>query len=345
MVAVYNGAIHRATLRLSLIGAALITGIGSLADNAHAAPRLSLPVACTMGETCFVQQYPDVDAGPDHTDYTCGTATYNGHKGTDIRVRTLKEIDDGVAIIAAEGGTVRAIRNTEPDRIVKSQTDRQKIKGKECGNGLVIRHDNGWETQYCHMRQNSIIVKPGETVERGTALGLMGYSGDAAFPHLHLSVRKDGKPVDPFTGNDLAAGCGLDRKKTLWLPETDRQLDEATGQILGSGITNTPPDFNRLQQTGLDRPLLKTDSPAMVLYLWAINLARGDTLTLTLDGPGGFSVKRSETMDRNRAQQFLFTGKKQPQGGWPKGIYTGTLTLTRNNKVIKEQRHSLIIED
>jgi murein DD-endopeptidase MepM/ murein hydrolase activator NlpD len=43
-------------------------------------------------------------------------------------------------------------------------------------------------------------------------LGLIGQSGQAEFPHLHMSVRQDGKELDPFapalttcgsTGDDL----------------------------------------------------------------------------------------------------------------------------------------------
>jgi D-3-phosphoglycerate dehydrogenase len=51
---------------------------------------------------------------------------------------------------------------------------RGEIAGRECGNGVVIAHEDGWETQYCHMRRGSVAVQPGERVARGQTLGLVG---------------------------------------------------------------------------------------------------------------------------------------------------------------------------
>jgi hypothetical protein len=42
--------------------------------------------ACELGKICFVQNYVDVDPGPAALDFTCGSATYDGHKGIDIRL-------------------------------------------------------------------------------------------------------------------------------------------------------------------------------------------------------------------------------------------------------------------
>ena len=42
------------------------------------------------------------------------------------------------------------------------------------------------------------IGKPGDPVTAGQRLGGVGYSGMAAFPHVHLSVRRNGVAVDPF---------------------------------------------------------------------------------------------------------------------------------------------------
>ena len=80
------------------------------------------------------------------------------------------------------------------------------VKGRECGNGVVLAHPGGWETQYCHMAKGSVRVKTGETVTAGTVLGLVGMSGDAEFPHLHLAVRHNGEKIDPFAP-DAKLGC------------------------------------------------------------------------------------------------------------------------------------------
>src|SRR5215510_1811152 len=88
------------------------------------------------------------------------------------------------------------------------------IEGRECGNGVIIDHGDGFETQYCHMAQNSIRVKPGERVKAGQPLGRVGISGKADFPHLHFTVRRRGAVVDPFGDSPSAGACATGT--SLW---------------------------------------------------------------------------------------------------------------------------------
>jgi hypothetical protein len=48
------------------------------------------------------------------------------------------------------------------------------IAGKECGNGVLIEHEGGWRTQYCHMAKGSVRVKPGDQLTTGQPIGLVG---------------------------------------------------------------------------------------------------------------------------------------------------------------------------
>ncbi len=65
------------------------------------------------------------------------------------------------------------------------------------GNYVIVSHDNGYQTLYAHMSRTS--VKTGQMVDQGTQLGLVGSTGYSTGPHLHFSVYKNGKLVDPQT--------------------------------------------------------------------------------------------------------------------------------------------------
>ena len=69
--------------------------------------------------------------------------------------------------------------------------------GWRIGYGLVIElaHTGGVVTRYAHCR--TALVKAGDRVEKGQAIGLVGASGLATAPHLHFELLVKGKQVDP----------------------------------------------------------------------------------------------------------------------------------------------------
>lgn len=130
--------------------AALFAGAGAVLSAAAAAqepspPPLGLPVVCEIGRLCVIQNYFDNDSGPDARDYACGDLTYDGHRGTDFRVPDLAAMANGVPVIAAAAGRVRAIRDGIQD-IDAREVDQATIEGREAGNAVVIDHGGGWET-------------------------------------------------------------------------------------------------------------------------------------------------------------------------------------------------------
>ena len=46
--------------------------------------KLAFPFDCVPGQTCYIEDYVDLDPGPGHTDCRWGIKSRNGHKGTDI---------------------------------------------------------------------------------------------------------------------------------------------------------------------------------------------------------------------------------------------------------------------
>jgi hypothetical protein len=289
--------------------------------------ELALPVACNVGTDCWVQQYADHDAGAGSTDYACGVASYDKHDGTDIRVLHTR-VD--VAVLAAAVGRVKAVRDGVADHLVKSEADRAVVSKIECGNGVVVSHGDGWETQYCHMRKGSVAVQTGEQVAAGDRLGLIGYSGEAAFPHLHVTVRKDGKVVDPFSADDMTDCKAVDR--SLWSASAEKALAYKGSELLQ--LAWAPRIYEDAEvESGRLSEFQPTDWRALVLFAEAINLYKDDVMTLTVTLPGQDPVVNSVVMKNNRAVQRLYAGKKI-KGRLPNGIYVGRFELKRGDDVV-----------
>ncbi len=65
------------------------------------------------------------------------------------------------------------------------------------GNYIVLKHSNGTETHYYHMRSRSVLNQ-GATVKKGQVLGFMGTTGNSTGPHLHFGIRIGGNFVNPL---------------------------------------------------------------------------------------------------------------------------------------------------
>jgi hypothetical protein len=315
-----------------------------LLSTSASALELGLPAQCVIGKDCFVQQYPDMDAGPAVADPFCGPATYDGHDGTDLRVLSMADVARGVAVLAVADGKVLRSRDGVPDHLVTSEADRAAVADKECGNGMIVDLGSGFEVQYCHLREGSLAVKPGDLVKRGQKLGEIGASGLAQFPHVHLTVRHDGKVVDPATGRDLSAGCLRtgETAQPLFTPDIVAELGKGESQTIAFGVAGGPVDNAALSVSG-PPPQATVASPAIVGWGWFINLRQGDRIVVGLSGPDGqpIAVNRSDPMDRAKASYSAFAGKK----GAPKpGVYTVKVAVERDGSVLFERSGTYSVE-
>ena len=69
------------------------------------------------------------------------------------------------------------------------------------GNSVTIDHGYGYETLYAHLSE--VKVKVGDRVKRGQIVGFLGNTGRSSGPHLHYSVYKDKKAIDPRKVMDM----------------------------------------------------------------------------------------------------------------------------------------------
>ena len=98
------------------------------------------------------------------------------HKGTDMAA------PEGTPYYAADSGTVMYATNGGG-------------YNGGAGNWIVISHGNGIVTKYMHSLET--FVSPGDYVERGQNIGLVGNTGQSFGAHLHFQVEVDGVAVDP----------------------------------------------------------------------------------------------------------------------------------------------------
>lgn len=64
------------------------------------------------------------------------------------------------------------------------------------GNTIIIRHEDGMETQYSHASKR--LVSKGDRVQADTVVGLVGSTGNSTGPHLHFEVKSRGRHVNPM---------------------------------------------------------------------------------------------------------------------------------------------------
>lgn len=296
--------------------------------------RPGLPVICEMGVDCFIQQYVDTDPGKGARDFTCGPLTYDGHKGTDFRLRDRQMMRDGVPVIASEGGTVKGVRDGMQDVDVATIGGRKALKGKDCGNGVLVDHGNGWSTQYCHLRRGSVQVRKGQQVQRGQQLGLVGMSGAAQFPHVHVTIRQNGEVVDPYRGTEPVQACG-GTYQSIWSPDIAEQTAYRPGGILSIGIHGNPDMTYEDVKEGRGNPAsIATSAPAMIAWANVYGIRQGDILRTRITGPDGstFFENISKPHPRDQAQSWKWSGKRA-RSGLAAGTYKAQIELVRDGKV------------
>lgn len=62
------------------------------------------------------------------------------------------------------------------------------------GNFVTLNHGSGFFTLYGHLKNGSVLVKPGEYVYKGQKIAQVGNSGRSAVPHLHFNVQLGPEP-------------------------------------------------------------------------------------------------------------------------------------------------------
>jgi Peptidase family M23 len=100
----------------------------------------------------------------------------------------------GVPIFAPASGTVVEAVSDVAENIFAANGDAQIPSSADAkdplgfGNHVAILHGDGRVSWLLHMQPGSVQVKAGSHVYSGQFLGIVGFSGDSLFPHLHFNV-------------------------------------------------------------------------------------------------------------------------------------------------------------
>jgi murein DD-endopeptidase MepM/ murein hydrolase activator NlpD len=65
------------------------------------------------------------------------------------------------------------------------------------GNHVVVDAGRGVFVLLAHLKQDSVVVKPGDSVRQGDVLARAGNSGNTMLPHIHVQVMDGADPADP----------------------------------------------------------------------------------------------------------------------------------------------------
>ncbi|HEX4302992.1 MAG TPA: M23 family metallopeptidase [Rhizomicrobium sp.] len=102
----------------------------------------------------------------------------------------------GRTLIAPADGVVVRARGDRPDQPVGDASDPAffapefvKQGGGDPGNHVVIDHGRDEFSMIAHFMAGSLLVKAGDAVKQGQALGRLGHSGDTNAPHCHYQLQ------------------------------------------------------------------------------------------------------------------------------------------------------------
>jgi len=153
-------------LTLSIIAAAAVAFAQAALAVAPKPPEEALPEAPVQGEITFGFGKKSKALGGER----------KTHEGVDVK---------------APRGTV--VRAAGDGKVIDAT---KRYKGQTAwGNVVVIDHGHGLVTRYAHL--DSYIVKKGDRVAAGEAIGAVGSTGRSTGPHLHFEVIQDGVNIDP----------------------------------------------------------------------------------------------------------------------------------------------------
>ncbi len=97
----------------------------------------------------------------------------------------------GKAVLAPADGTVGEVIDSIPDNAIGDVNTKDNW-----GNTAIIKHNNNLYSKLSHLKNQSVEVKPGDSVKKGQLIARCGNSGRSPYPHLHFQFQ-----ANPYVGS------------------------------------------------------------------------------------------------------------------------------------------------
>ena len=193
-----GGISHELTLgKPGADGASFTISGGTATPDTAALPRLSPPL---RGGPWVAVYGPGMERGHRRVFYaTEGSATLPGRFAIDwMKVDTSGKLSAGDAdipanhygfgaeVLAVADGTIVAVRDDVPDPATISGRPRPGIADAS-GNFVMLDIGGGRIATYEHMKQGAPVAV-GDRVKAGQVVGVLGFTGQASAPHLHVHL-------------------------------------------------------------------------------------------------------------------------------------------------------------
>lgn len=269
-----------------------------------------MPVEGVQNRDYFLVNHVDHDTGtPGIRDYNCGAQTYDGHKGLDITLRSFRQMDSGVAVLAAAPGRVTEVTDTAYDR-----NKRVNIP-LGFGNYIMIAHPDSLYTYYAHIRKGSAKVKVGDMVTQGQQIALTGSSGNSTDPHCHFEVYRNYTLTDPFAGP--CAG-----NKSYWA--TQPAYDTGRG-VIDHGMLGYLPTLDTLRERPPSKTAFTPADSVITIWIHEYGLRVNDTSRiewLAPDGSNWFTYEYIHDAPSRYFYYWTYINTPPPRPGQWKAVYS-----------------------
>ena len=152
-----------------------------------------------------------------------GDVDYYKYDGTSIRRSLLRTPIDGARLSSGFGPRIHPVLGFRRNHngtdfaapigtpIYAAGDGTVTFRGREPGDGNLVRieHGNGLVSGYSHLNGFARGLSVGDRVRQGQTIGYVGMTGTATGPHLHYSIKINGRFVNPETV-DLPEGNHLE---------------------------------------------------------------------------------------------------------------------------------------